>query len=323
MHNENASFLSEHPFRPPWWLRNNHVQTVLGALWPRPSIAYERERLDLDDGDFLDLDWSRVGGADLAILSHGLEGHSQRPYITGMVRRLNRDGCDCLAWNYRGCGGEINRNPCLYHNGSTHDLDQVIRHAAEHCGYRRVALVGFSLGGNLTLLYLGRERVHEAVCAAVVFSVPCDLSSASMAIARRQNWLYRRRFLRDLHKKVRAKAVQYPHLLDDAGYALIRDFRSFDDRYTAPLHGFSSAEDYWQKCSSAPWIEAIRTPSLLVNAADDPFLSEACFPYAACDANPYVTLAVPQYGGHCGFVDTFEERWSERIAAAFLRRITQ
>ena len=292
---------------------------MLGALLPRPPVDYDRERLELDDGDFLDLDWSRVGGEDLAILSHGLEGHSQRPYITGMVRRLNRDGWDCLAWNYRGCSGEINRNTCLYHNGSTDDLGRVIHHAVQTRSYRRVALIGFSLGGNLTLLYLGREAVHEAVSTAVLFSVPCDLASASVSIGRWQNWIYMRRFLRHLHEKVRAKSSQYPHLLNDEGYALIHDFKGFDERYTAPLHGFSSAEDYWAKCSSAPWIEGIRIPTLLVNAADDPFLSPACFPHAACTSNPHVTLAIPRHGGHCGFVDTMEERWSERLSALFLR----
>lgn len=313
-----CSWLTEASFRPWLGLSNGHVQTVLGAKWPRSSVHYERERLELDDGDFLDLDWSRVGGKDLAVLSHGLEGHSQRPYITGMVRRLNRDGWDCLAWNYRGCGGEINRNPCLYHNGSTADLDAVIAHAMR-AGYSRIMLAGFSLGGNLTLLYLGRERAREGVVAAVVFSVPCDLASASIAIGQPQNVFYMRRFLRELHKKVQAKARQYPHLVSDTGYASIRDFKGFDDRYTAPLHGFSSAEDYWEKCSSLPWLGQIRVPTLIINAADDPFLGKGCFPVDACAANPNLTLLIPERGGHCGFVDELDNRWSERMASAFFR----
>jgi uncharacterized protein len=308
------------PFSPPWWLGQTDLQTVVAGKWPRPSMPYARERIELPDDDFLDLDWMRQGAPRLAVISHGLEGHSQRTYMTGMVATLHRRGWDVLAWNQRSCSGEINRAPRLYHNGVTDDLGHVITHAADSGDYAAVALVGFSLGGNLSLLYLGREEIHPKIRAAVAFSVPCDLTSASIELARPRNQLYMRYFLRSLRQKVREKAAQYPQLVSEEGYDEIRDFLAFDDRYTAPLHGFRDGRDYWEQCSSAPWLERIPVPALLVNAQDDPFLSEECYPWDACKKNAKLHLLAPKRGGHCAFLDHRHERWSERTAADYLEQ---
>lgn len=317
-----------HSYHPPILLRNGHLQTIFPSLFRKiTDISYTRERIDTRDGDFLDLDWSCVGGRTLAILSHGLEGNTHRPYMLGMVRALNSIKVDGLAWNYRGCSGEPNRLLRMYHNGVTDDLHHVIARAVSVGTYETIVLVGFSMGANLSLLYLGRcaGDVPEHVKCAVMFSAPCDLTDAAAALAKPANALYMKNFLKSLHLKIRAKQHRYPEALNDAQYHRIRTFEQFDDRYTAPIHGFAGARDYWTKCSSRPWLEHIRVPTLIVNAQDDPFLAGGCYPVDECRRNPDVTLEIKRYGGHVGFVNFNHEGryWSEMRALAFIRKWIQ
>lgn len=311
-------------YRPPRLLGNGHLQTVYPTLFRRLAPEhYRRERLETDDGDFLDLDWSETGcSRRLAIISHGLEGHSHRAYVLGMVRALNRAGWDTLSWNQRSCSGEPNRTFRLYHNGSTDDLQRVIDRVKQTGSYDEVALLGFSLGGNITLLHLGRqgERIDPLVRKAVAFSVPCDLKSGAEKMTRWSNRMYMKRFLVDLHRKVRWKMEQFPGRIDDRGYGRIKDFQGFDDRYTAPVHGFRDAEDYWARCSCKPHIPGITVPTLIVSAKNDPILSPQCYPVEEAAANPMVTLLLPEFGGHVGFVEFNGEGlyWSEKVAVRFL-----
>ena len=310
-------------YQPPWFLRNGHAQTVYPVLRRRlPEVRYERERLELADGDFLDLDWSRAGGRNVVIVSHGLEGSSQRDYVKGMVRTFNRRGWEAVAWNYRGCSGEPNRLLRFSHSGASDDLWQVVEAVARH-GYERVGLVGFSIGGNLTLKLLGElgERTPQWLVGGVAVSVPCDLKSSAEVMASRENRPYMERFLAELHQKIRAKQARFPKALDDANYASLKTFRDFDDRYTAPLHGFRDADDYWARSSSRFFLEPIRRPALLLNAADDPFLSPECFPEAIAARHDWLHLEVPAHGGHVGFVGNGlrpDEYYSERRAWEFL-----
>ncbi|MBN2428773.1 MAG: alpha/beta fold hydrolase, partial [Deltaproteobacteria bacterium] len=268
------------PYQSPWWLPSSHLQTVYPVLFRNIVLPpYGRERLELHDGDFLNLDWLLLGNKRLVIISHGLEGHSKRAYVMGMAQMAINEGWDVLAWNFRGCGGENNRLPRLYCNADTEDLHAVLS-CAEARGYSQIALVGFSMGANVNLLYLGREasRVPECVVAAVAISAPCDLKGCANALARPECKLYMKRFLAELRKKLEIKQRQFPHLISLEGYEKIKDFRGFDDRYTAPFHGFANAEDYWERCSCLPRLESIRVPTLLINAANDPFLSPSCYP---------------------------------------------
>jgi len=311
-------------YRAPWPFRNGHLHTIYPSLFRRVNgVVYRRERIGTPDDDFLDLDWSQVGGDSVAIISHGLEGDAQRTYVKGMVRAMNRVGVDALAWNFRGCSGEPNRQLRLYHNGAIDDLHTVVNHAAAL--YDRIYLVGFSMGGNMSLLYLGKMtgEVPAAVGGCVVFSVPCDLTAASIALERKENLLYMKRFLGLLHDKIRMKQACFPESVDDRDYHRLKTFRDFDGRYTAPLHGFASAEDYWQKCSSGPWLGAIRVPTLIVNAIDDPFLAGGCYPVDACAANPQTRLEITRHGGHVGFVAGrgAENYWSEERAVSFLQQL--
>jgi predicted alpha/beta-fold hydrolase len=235
------------------------------------------------------------------------------------------EGWDVLAWNYRSCGGVMNRQPRFYHSGATDDLDVIVRHGLGQ-GYRAMALAGFSMGGNLALQYLGEqgEGVDSRIAGAVTFSVPCDLAGGADVLALPSRRLYMSRFIRDLKPKMAEKARRFPNLITMEGYDGIRSFHQFDERYTAPLHGFASAEDYWYRASSLFRLRDIRVPALVVNAADDPFLSADCFPEDPAVRGAWTQLEVTRYGGHVGFVQRGlrGRYWSEQRAADFLAAIT-
>lgn len=314
-------------YRPPAGLSNPHLQTILPALFRRVrGIKYQRERIATPDDDFLDLDWSYCGRPvrRLVVVSHGLEGDANRHYVRGTVRAFHREGWDAVAWNYRGCSGEPNRRPEFYHSGASHDLHTVIMHLLRHYAYRQLALVGYSIGGNITLKYLGEQagRIDGRISAAVAVSVPCDLTSASHTMDRASRRIYMIRFMRKLRRKIRDKQPRYPQLLDDRGLGAIRTFREFDNRYTAPLHGFRDARDYWQRASAGPWLEQIRVPTLIINAADDPFLAPPCYPYEAVEKNPMLQMQVPKYGGHVGFLQAGCDgvTWAENRARTFIQQ---
>jgi len=309
-------------YRPPPLMAGGHIQSLFPALCRRVAFAYsQRERVDTPDGDFLDLDWKLSGARRLVILSHGLEGDAGRPYIRGMARAFYRRGWDCLAWNYRGCSGTPNRRLRSYHSGAYDDLALVVDHAAATGRYTAMVLVGFSIGGNITLRWLGRcaDRIPAPVTRAIVFSVPCDLADSAAQLARFENRIYMKHFLIALRRKIREKMTVMPGRVDDAGYGRLKTFRDFDDRYTAPLNGFKDAEDYWRRCSARREIPGIRLPTLLVQACNDPFLGPGCYPEAEARANGNVFLEMPASGGHVGFI-AFNRRgeyWSERRALAF------
>ncbi len=310
-------------YRPPPWLRNGHVQSVWPTLFRRvPMVNPETEILPTPDNDELHLDWYRQGSGRLAIVSHGLEGHSRRPYVLGLTRALLREGWDVLAWNFRSCGGVMNHQPRFYHSGATEDLSLVVNRGLADT-YETLFMSGFSMGGNLTLLYLGElgEQVDSRICGAVAYSVPCDLAGSADMLALPSRKIYMQRFLRDLKVKMQEKAEKFPELIDVSGFDSIRSFHEFDNRYTAPLHGFKDAQDYWARCSALGRLKDIRIPALMVNAADDPFLSPRCFPESRRVLGTHVRLEAPRWGGHVGFVEHARDGfyWSERRALAFLR----
>ena len=308
-------------YRPPRALRGGHRQTVLPSLFRRVGgVEYTRERLELADGDFLDLDWSRgPRPAPLAVVAHGLEGSSDRAYVRGLTRALRRRGWDVLAWNLRGCSGEPNRLLRTYHSGASDDLTPVVQHALAG-GYREVAVVGFSLGGNVTLKWLGEQGgdVDSRVVAGVGVSVPVDLAGSARVMESASRRVYMTRFLRSLAGKVTEKAERFPDALDTSGVGRMRTFAEFDGRFTAPLHGFADAEDYWRRSSSLPLLGEIRVPTLLLNALDDPFLSASCYPTEAARKNPDLHLVTPRWGGHVGFMARGGEFWSETVVGRFL-----
>jgi predicted alpha/beta-fold hydrolase len=313
-------------YRPPYLLANGYVQSILPSLVRRIDCThFQRERLNTDDGDFLDLDWSRVSsssmGKTLLIISHGLEGHSRRPYVAGIARDANIQGWDALAWNFRSCSGEMNKTLRFYHSGATEDLQRVIEHAHE-LGYQHIHLVGFSMGGNLSLLHVGRQGrdLPAYIKSVVAFSVPCDLAASSRRLAERKNKIFMWRFLKDLRIKIDAKALDFPEDVSIDDYHQIKNFQQFDDRYTAPIHGFDSAADYWASSSCKPVLKDIRIPALLVNALNDPFLPESCFPFEEAQQSEWLSLEVPRSGGHVGFIELNNRQayWMEKRVVEFV-----
>lgn len=318
--------ISSSTFRSSPFLPGGHLQTMFPTLFRgAPGVRYVRERIETPDDDFLDLDWVRGGARRLAILSHGLEGSSRRWYMAGMATALNDAGWDALAWNYRGCSGEPNRTLRFYHSGATDDLDVVVRHAITSGDYDSIVLIGFSLGGNLTLKYLGERggTIHPAISVAIAYSVPCDLASSAARLAHPVNRIYMRRFMKTLRGKIRTKMELMPGMPDVSGLEGIETFQEFDDRFTAPLHGFRDATDYWYQSSSRRYLEGITVPALLVNARNDPFLTPECYPVAQARSLPYLFLEIPSSGGHVGFIAAGARRryWMEHRAIAFLRQM--
>lgn len=314
-------------YRPPLMFRNGHIHSIYPSLFRKvDDCQFRRERIPTPDDDFLDLDWLRNGHSRLLILSHGLEGHSRRPYILGMSRAATLQNWDVLAWNYRGCSGEPNNHIHAYHSGKTEDLDYVIKHAVQQ-GYQEIALIGFSIGGNKTLLHLGRDRntLAKEIIAAVALSVPCDLQSSSRHLAQWSHTLYMQNFLKSFKQKLKQKQARFPDQIDLQGFHRIRTFKQFDERYTAPMNGFQSAEDYWLQSSCIHYLENINIPTLIMNALDDPFLPAECFPIEQARKNACLTLETPRYGGHIGFIPANKDElyYSEKRALAFLNQFSQ
>jgi len=309
-------------YNPPALLFTNHLETIFPALLRSVSdVLYERERITTTDHDFLDLDWLKQGSKKLVIISHGLEGSTDRAYIQGMAKVFFNTGFDALAWNYRGCSGEMNSKLRFYHSGATDDLDFVVKHAAS-LGYEEINLIGFSLGGNLTLKYAGEQAtdLNPVVKKIVTFSVPLDLRASCEKISAPSNWIYSNRFLKSLKKKVADKAKLITDL-DLTQLSKIKTLLEFDNTYTAPLHGFRDAFDYYDRCSAIKFISHIQRPTLIVNALNDPFLSKECFPTNF--SNSFLTFEYPERGGHVGFA-LFNKNglyWSELRALEFIQTL--
>jgi len=311
---------------PPFWLPNGHLQSIYPALFRKiEDVNYQRERIITEDHDFLDLDWSFAKQKSeeiktLVILSHGLEGNSTRQYVLGMVRLLNTKGFDCLAWNYRSCSGVMNSTSRFYHSGATDDLESVIKHAVTK-GYQKIDLIGFSLGGNLTLKYLGEPRVNDRINKAVVFSVPMDLRASSLSIIKSENQVYMHRFLRTLKLKVDEKSRIFPKEINIANYRHVKTLYDFDHIFTAPLHGFEGADHYYEKCSSMFFVENITVPTLIVHAENDPIVPFSSLPFDLIASKSNIGIVTSKHGGHCGFRPSKiinGAYWSENIALDYL-----
>ncbi len=310
-------------YKRPDLLCSRHLETIYPVVFRNVSdVHYQRERLELPDGDFLDLDWIRNGNPRLLLLSHGLEGNTESKYLKGIARAGSNAGYDILTWNYRGCSGEMNRNFRFYHSGESHDLDLLVQYVLRNYTYQSIGMIGFSVGGNITLKYLGEKgtQLPPVIKAAVTFSAPCDLKAGAEHMAKRISKFYMNRFLKNLHRKVIAKAQQYPDLINDQGFHQIKNFLQFDERYTAPIHGFKNASEYYKTCSSLFYIPQISIPALLVSAMNDPFLVKECFPFEQAKANPFFFLETPDKGGHCGFYQNNSNGnyWSDNRALEFL-----
>lgn len=315
-------YIPRSTYQTRWPFTNAHVNTIFPNLFRRiDDLPYQRETISTPDGDFLDLDWMRNGNDRLLIGMHGLEGDTQRPYLKGMFQYFQARGWDVMGVNFRSCGGRVNQRLRMYNMGESHDLALVMEHVLQ-LNYSSIVLTGFSLGGGVVLKFMGESGRYlpESVRGAVAFSVPIHLTSANEAIARRQNFIYMLRFMRTLNVKVREKAAQFPGYLELEG-KMPKDFAGFDGRFTAPIHGYAGAEDYWHSCSSLHFLPNVQRPTLIINAADDTFLAPPCFPREFADQHDLVYLEVPENGGHCGFYSPQKDGsyWHERRAYQFIQ----
>jgi len=311
-------------FSPTLPFKNGHFNTMYRPLFTKDIFSYTRKRITTWDADFIDLDFSFVGSKTLVLLIHGLEGSSKSKYIASTSNHLNQKGVDTVCFNLRSCSGEDNLLLSTYHSGKTEDVAFVIKHLLENYNYDNIVLVGFSLGGNLTLKYLGeyQEKLSSRVKGGVAISVPVDITSAEQEMDKIKNKLYVEIFFKTLKNKILEKAHKFPeYRLNQDKLFKATKFKHLEKLYTVPVFGFESPEDYWIKASSKPYLSKIDRPTLLVNAKDDTFLSPACFPTKAALQSKNFYLEITDYGGHCGFIQSFkpqENTWLEKRISSFM-----
>jgi predicted alpha/beta-fold hydrolase len=307
-------------YAPPFFLFNAHLETIFPALLRNVNFQYQStEYITTPDNDFLEISLNTQQSTQLVIISHGLEGNKDRPYIKGMAKACYEAGFDVLTWNFRGCGEEMNKQLRFYHSGATDDMEVVVQYAERKKQYTAIYLVGFSLGGNITLKYAG-EGPPSIVKRVVGLSVPLDLKTSCDKISRPSNSIYSNRFLKSLKNKVLAKS-RLMKGIDISGIEKIKTIKKFDDRYTAPLHGFKDADEYYAKCSAFFFLDAIQIPTLIINAKNDPFLSDECYPSDKLKNHRHVKLESPDRGGHVGFAQFLSNGlyWSEQRVVSFLK----
>jgi len=309
-------------YSPALLFKNSHINTIYRASFGDSNSKFDRKRIELSDGDFIDLDFSTINSKKIAVLIHGLEGSSSSTYIISLTSVLNANGYDTVAINLRGCSGEPNRLLCSYHSGRTGDIEETMSFINTNYAYEEINLVGFSLGGNMTLKYVG-EQNRPHIKSAVAISVPCDLTTSCIVLNNKlSNKLYLYSFLKTLKEKATQKLEQFPNsFLTKEAIQKVRNFKDFDDLYTGPANGFKDANDYYIKNSCKQFIPEIKTNTLLINALDDPFLTEECFPIKEAMNNPFFHLETPKYGGHVGFVSSLKIKkllWCENRVLQFL-----
>jgi len=295
-------FIEHSSYHPPFYFRNGHISTIYSGRIKKTAIpGYKREKLELPDGDFLLIDSIELNQAKKAlILCHGLEGDSRRSYNNTCANYFLEKGFSVFAWNNRSCGGEMNRLPRFYHHGTVEDLDSIVQHVLDK-GFEEIYLVGFSLGAAQILNYFGQFEVDKRIKAGVAVSAPIQLKSSAEKLKRGFNRIYLNVFTKKLKKKFIEKARQHPDLIDLKRIPEIKTFDEVDEYFTAPLHGFRNKDEYYEKAAPAYSIEKIKTPVLVINALDDPFLSEGCYPVEFSKNHKFVYLEIPKYGGHCAF----------------------
>lgn len=310
-------------YHPPFLLNNAHIQTILPSYMRREEdITYEREVFKAPDKDDIYLDWSRVGANKLMIVNHGLCGHTHRHYILSMVKAFNKAGWDCLAWNYRWTGETVTNSPRFTTNDSTDQLGWVTHHAIDTGHYQKVAFSGYSMGGNLGLLYLAREAkfLPPEVIGGAFFCATIDLTASTHKFSTAIGKLYAKHFVGYLLRMIERVHERFPDSIDVSHINDVKTFDEFDEHFTVPIMGYQSAYEYWEHASAYKWIDNLQVPVLVVNPCNDPFLAGKCYPIEEARRSPYFYLEIPEGGGHCGFItpglDT--EWWPALRARQFL-----
>jgi predicted alpha/beta-fold hydrolase len=310
-------------FRPAWWCRNRHLQTLLPLLSKQPLPPLRRERLELPDGDFLDLDWTPRGSGPCVLVLHGLEGSVESHYARRILRAIGDAGWQGVLMHFRGCSGEPNRLARRYHSGETGDLEYVVEVLRKRDRRTPLAVIGYSLGGNVLLKWLGENGDHVPVTTAVAISVPFMLDRLADHMNHGFARFYQAHLVRSLVKNTLSKRTLLAGRIDIRRVPKLHSFWEFDDAVTAPLHGFENARRYYQASSSRPFIGRIRIPTLILHARDDPFMVPEVIPQDE-ELGPGVQLELTEGGGHVGFIEGgtpwHPRYWLERRIVDYLRQ---
>ena len=318
----------ESKFKGNLFSKNGHWETIVPALFRKLNIPYERERFILPDGDFLDLDILNQEKMDapIVLLFHGLEGSSNSQYMKGFSRLFHDAGMRCIAVNFRSCSGELNKKLISYHSGATQDIHTLITHFANKYPNSLLHAMGFSLGGNALLKYMGENPrlIPNQLQKVACISVPIDLAGSSTQLAKPMNQLYMRQFLKSLNNKMVEKSKQFPNTIDVTRIHQIKDFWEWDSQFTAKINGFKDAAAYYQASNALQFLGAIQIPTLLINALNDPFLSAGCFPEKLAKQHALFTFEQCSYGGHVGFAESFpnSQYWHESRVLDFFKSKT-
>lgn len=313
-------------FKPAWWLNNPHLQTIWPAIFRPPirKLELKRERVELPDGDFIDLDWAgKDKSGPIVLVLHGFEGSIHSHYAKGMLKSMCDNGWRGVFMHFRGCSGEPNRLTRGYHSGSTEDVAYIVEKIREHEPDTPIAAIGYSIGGNMLLKWLGETKQANPLNAAVAVSVPYDLNKVAKRVQQGFSRFYQWYLLKCVCDRLLCKPYLLPPPIDMRELEEVNTVSDFDDKYTVPIHGFRSVEDYYKQTSSRQYLKFITVPTLLVHAKDDPFMTEDVIPETH-DLSPAITLEVTETGGHVGFVSgtypwapTF---WLEERVPAFFRK---
>ncbi len=313
-------------YNPPKLFKYGHFSTIYCATVRKsPKVKLRRERITLPDGDFLDIDWSETvkNKGKLLISLHGLEGDARRPYMLGLCKVFNQKNWNVASINFRGCSGEVNELYRSYTGGATDDLIAVVHYITQKYNYTEIALNGISLGGNVLLKYLGEGNfLPKEIIGGVAVSAPLDLYGSLKKIASQlDNKLYDIYFRKYFYDKMRKKYKKFPDKINIKEFSLLTPIQEVDEKYTAPAHGFKNAMDYYKKSSSLQFLPSIQVPTLIINAKNDSFLSEQCYPYKEAEENDFLYLEVPEYGGHVGFYQKNNQYYNEKRALEFLEQL--
>jgi predicted alpha/beta-fold hydrolase len=293
-------------FKPAWWLRSPHLQTLWPVLFKkRHKLDLLTEQVELDDGDFIELCWSKQRSDKMAddkivLVLHGLEGSLSSHYANGIMFQLEQSGYRPVFMYFRGCSGRINRLARAYHSGETGDLSFIVQHIKNKTGYYPYAVVGFSLGGNVLLKWLGETGNKNPIKKAVAISVPFSLLDAAERLEFGMSKIYRDHLLKSLRKtyKEKFKIIDSPVNVD---VTQLKSFWEYDDKVTSPLHGFRGAQDYYDKCSSRQFLKHIRIPTRIIHSYDDPFMFKATVPEEN-ELSSFIDFVLTAKGGHVGFL---------------------
>jgi len=312
--------LEEDDYSPSLFYRNGHINSMYTFFFRNPEPPpYKRLIINTPDDDFFEVNTLFSGQERCLFLCHGLEGSTGSQYMLGLSKWASEAGWDVIGMNYRGCSGKPNKQLISYHSGFTRDLNHLVHHFKDK--YESISIVGFSLGGNILLKYLGEDPnlLPNNLHKAVAISTPIDPSSASQQLKKFQNKPYARNFLKSLFGKIREKHKIYPDEIDLSYIPKIKEIWDYDEYYTSQIYGFKGAEDYYAKCNSKQFLRNIKIDTMIINALDDPFLPKSCFPFEEAKDNKHLHLLASKYGGHVGFYSKKTKPfWHEKKILSFL-----